>query len=128
MRQDWLDLQRYAVKACRNCGVDALQAILSELKGLIADVPQMLEWTLADDTPVERRDHRMAERKLGAAAGQAPSLARRRTPPPIVEYRASEDGDGEPAPPDAYDLAMEAAHSDARWTRLRFCRGDRAGK
>ena len=113
--RSWLDLQRYAVNACRYCGVDAAaQAILSELKALLADFPQMLQWTLADDTPVANAETMewLKENSVLAAETHAPSLARQEwTPPPIVEYQASENGDGEPATPDAYQLAMEAAQS-----------------
>jgi type VI secretion system protein ImpA len=122
----WLDLQRYAVTACRNCGQDAIaQAIVSELKGLIADVPQILEWTLADDTPTANGETRQWLTENGLMPGAAtpgreappqPQDWARNPPeapePPVILARAAaETVDGGPVPPDAYDLAMEAARA-----------------
>ncbi len=50
----WLDLQRYCVRACSELGgyYDPIaNAVKSMLRGLLADYPQFLEWTLEDDTP-----------------------------------------------------------------------------
>jgi len=49
----WLDLQRFVVEACVALGSDYSAiaiAIRSELRGLLRDLPQLLEATLADDT------------------------------------------------------------------------------
>ena len=47
----WLDLQRYAVRACTELGyAAAAQAIRSELKSLLLDFPEMTRATLNDDT------------------------------------------------------------------------------
>jgi type VI secretion system protein ImpA len=47
----WLDLHRYAVKACEQLGYDAAaRAIKSELRALLTDYPQLPSMTLADDT------------------------------------------------------------------------------
>jgi len=51
----WLDLQRYVVEACAALGSDydlIASAICSELRALISDIPQLLEASLLDDTPV----------------------------------------------------------------------------
>src|SRR2546426_279951 len=46
----WLDLQRYAVRALTEFGYSVIaSAIRSELKTLLADVPQLPQWSLADD-------------------------------------------------------------------------------
>ncbi len=47
----WLDLQRYAIKACDELGYkDAAKAIRSELKAFLLDFPQLPSATLNDDT------------------------------------------------------------------------------
>jgi type VI secretion system protein ImpA len=47
----WLDLQRYAIKACDELGYkDAAKAIRSELKTFLIDFPQLPSATLNDDT------------------------------------------------------------------------------
>ncbi len=47
----WLDLQRYAVKACDELGYkEAAKAIRSELKAFLLDFPQLPSATLNDDT------------------------------------------------------------------------------
>jgi type VI secretion system protein ImpA len=49
----WLDLQRYCVRACTELGsyYDPIaNSVRSMLRGLLTDHPQLLEWTLEDDT------------------------------------------------------------------------------
>jgi len=48
----WLDLQRFAIAGCEGAGNSVVaEAIKSEVKGLLADYPALLEMTLTDDTP-----------------------------------------------------------------------------
>ena len=48
----WLDVQRYAVRACQETGYEAAAtAIRAGLRGLLADYPQLPDLTLLDDTP-----------------------------------------------------------------------------
>lgn len=50
----WLDLQRYAIVACSRLGKDyyAVETALRDaLRGYLADVPQIAEVTMMDDTP-----------------------------------------------------------------------------
>ncbi len=101
----WLDLQRYAVRACRVIGYEsAANAIRSELRALLGDLPRLPEWTLADDTPTanpETREWLKQEGVLpGASAGFSLHPATEATP-----------ADGAAAPPEAYELALEAARS-----------------
>jgi len=47
----WLDLQRYSIQACQELGhTAAAAALLSELRALLNDVPDLPEMTLSDDT------------------------------------------------------------------------------
>jgi type VI secretion system protein ImpA len=57
----WLDLQRFVVQACEALGSDyaaIAQAIRSELKALVTDIPQLLDATLMDDTPAANAETR----------------------------------------------------------------------
>ncbi len=50
----WIDLQRYALTACDALGSDyfpAATAIRGTLRGLLTDLPHLLDMTLMDDTP-----------------------------------------------------------------------------
>ncbi len=121
----WLDLHRYAVIALQVAAREVpMQAILSGLKGLLGDMPFLLEWSLADDTPVANAETMawLKEQSLlpGAPAAAPPPEPETMSipipaaqpdwyPPPASSQRPSEGDGGEPAPPDAYDLAMEAA-------------------
>lgn len=55
----WLDLQRYAVLAAERLGPDTQNvaaAIRSALAALLADIPNLIEASLMDDSPVASRD------------------------------------------------------------------------
>jgi type VI secretion system protein ImpA len=57
----WLDLQRFVVEACDGLGTGyetVAKAIRSALRTLIADIPQLLDATLMDDTPAANADTR----------------------------------------------------------------------
>ena len=115
----WLDLQRYASNAREAVGDEGVaNAIRGGLKSLLADVPQLLEWTLADDTPVANPETVAWLKERGLLPG-AETEAVPAPPPPIWYPPAGPAGsgpaaagaDGEPVPPDAYELAMQAANS-----------------
>lgn len=110
----WLDLQRYAWTACFNSGAQLpAQAIVSELRALVADFPQIAEWTLADDTPTANPETVQWMQQNGVFPAPAAAVIETQPPPPPVEWRPApasvEAANGEPSPPDAYQLAMEAA-------------------
>ena len=49
----WMDLQRYMVKALEGWGCPAVcAAIRAELRALVTDIPEILNWSFDDDTPV----------------------------------------------------------------------------
>ena len=57
----WLDMQRFVVEACEALGrgYEAVaRAIRSELKALVTDIPQLLDATLMDETPVANAETR----------------------------------------------------------------------
>ena len=119
----WLDLQRYAASAVQFAGAEAaLNAILAGLKSLLAELPQLLEWTLADDTPVANQETMAWLKQRGILPGApaetqpappapAPETWYPPAPPPSFDAAPSNGDSAGPLPPDAYDLAMQAAKS-----------------
>ena len=117
----WLDLQRYACYACEFAGHEAVRdAILAGLKSLLADLPQVLQWTLADDTAAANLETMawLKERGVlpGAEAAAEPVAAPVQPmwypPQPVRAASVSEEGAEHAAePPDAYELAMQTAQS-----------------
>jgi type VI secretion system protein ImpA len=105
----WLDLQRYAVKALDEYGYPAIaSAIRSELRSLLADLPQLPQWTLADDTPTANAETQAWLKEVAAPPEQANGFGNLSA---MEENGAAENGTGEPAPPDVFQLAMQAARS-----------------
>jgi type VI secretion system protein ImpA len=122
----WLDIQRYAVKALEQKG-DYFKfvagAVRTELRGLLADLPGLLEMTLTDDTPTANPETQAWIRQeiLPEPAAGGTEAAVISTPTPVaapepvlaVEAPPPEmDGDAPEAvevPPDVFDLALEAA-------------------
>ncbi|HEX5432223.1 MAG TPA: type VI secretion system protein TssA [Bryobacteraceae bacterium] len=106
----WLDLQRYVVRAAEEYGYRAIAAaIRSELRALIADLPQLPTWTLMDDTPTANAETQSWLKEI-AAPSSAQSMEE--SAPMLDEAPAETSApEGEPAPPDTYTLALEAARS-----------------
>lgn len=112
----WLDAQRYAWTACFSTGAQMpAQAILSELRAVVADFPQIAQWMLADDTPAANPETVQWMQQNGVfPAPPAPPVETAPPPPPPVQWTPPpppQNGNGEPSAPDAFDLAMEAARS-----------------
>lgn len=106
----WLDLQRYAWKACYEQGsyYDPIStAVRSELRALLADYPTLVEMTLADDTPTANAET-LAWIKEYVATGSSQPAEPAWAPQPSYTEPAAE---GTEAPPDAFDLAMQAVRA-----------------
>jgi len=87
----WLDLQRYALTACRELGAsyDAVAAALrDQLRVLLAAIPQLPEMTLMDDSPTANPETQawLAEENLLRAAGDAGTA-----PPAMSEQPETHD-------------------------------------
>ncbi len=124
----WLDLQRYMVLACDSMGhVAAANAIKSELRCLLQDMPDMLTMMMMDDTPVAN-----PETQAWISENILPPPPPEPEPQPQPQPQAAEQQDysysydtpatpsyepGQPEverPPDAFDLAMQAARNGDR--------------
>jgi type VI secretion system protein ImpA len=108
----WLDVHRYAAQACAELGyyyAGLETGIKAALRALLTDYPGLLDLTLMDDTPTanaETTNWLKAEVLAGVTAAPAPEPS---YAPPPVEPAPVEVESGEPAPPDAWELAREAA-------------------
>lgn len=115
----WLDLHRYVVRACSEQGSDygaIAAAVRSELRTLLTDYPQLLDMTLMDDTPTANAETLAWLRQEIVPPPPPPSEADPEPEPenPQVEIAAmsaQEDAteEAEDGPPDAYEVATEAA-------------------
>jgi type VI secretion system protein ImpA len=105
----WLDLQRYVVRAAEESGYAAIaQAVRSELRALLADLPALPSWTLMDDTPTANAETQAWLKQIA----EPPALASADSAPVFEEPSpASAVPAGEPVPPDTFTLALEAARS-----------------
>jgi type VI secretion system protein ImpA len=105
----WLDLQRYAVKALDEFGYPGIaSAIRSELRSLVADLPQLPQWTLADDTPTANADTQAWLKEVTAPPQAVNGF---QSMPSMEDTAQAGSAPGEPAPPDAFQMAMESARS-----------------
>ncbi len=117
----WLDLQRYIVQGLEYQGYSAAaEGVKSALKSLLQDQPDLLNMTLLDDTPVANaetvqwiREHVLPPPPEPAAAAPEESTENyyepEPAPVPVFRYEASETPSEGERPPDAFELAMQAA-------------------
>lgn len=111
----WLDVQRYAIRALAELGYDVPAAALrAELRALLADYPELPNWSLSDDTPAANAETQawLKEEILPAPAEQAPVEETYTPPRPRWEEAPAEEAAEQP--PDAYALAMEALRAGRR--------------
>lgn len=102
----WLDLQRQVVRACEELGYSAVaQAIKSELRALLADIPTLPEMTLLDDTPTANTE---TQKWLLEVAG--PPVAASASEPVYIQRELAPEELGEPTI-DSFDIALQAARS-----------------
>ncbi|HSY93962.1 MAG TPA: type VI secretion system protein TssA [Candidatus Binatus sp.] len=105
----WLDLQRFVVEACDGLGSGyeaVARAIRSELKGLIADIPQLLDATLMDETPAANAETRAWLVSLGQAPAEAGAAPEAPLKGPASSNGMGSRWPGQPA--DAYTAALQA--------------------
>jgi type VI secretion system protein ImpA len=113
----WLDLQRYAVRACESLGSEyepVAAAIRADLRALLADYPDLLNASLMDDTPVANLETQGWLKECILPPPPPPAEA---APPPEPESEpepirvaAPQSTNGEKTP-DVVALAMKAARA-----------------
>jgi type VI secretion system protein ImpA len=107
----WLDLQRYAVRACESLGAEyepIAAGIRSNLRALLADYPDLINSSLMDDTPAANAETQtwLKESVVLPPAPSEPEFV----PAPMSSNSQSENANGEKAP-DVLELAMKAARA-----------------
>lgn len=105
----WLDLQRYLLTACSHLpGHDAVAAaVRSELRALLAALPQLSRMTLMDDTPTANEETREWLEQEGLA------------PQPESDETSSADDEAlDVEPSDGSDVLAEALDADADTAQL----------
>ncbi len=106
----WLDLQRYAYRAAYDLGYYQIQAaIRAEINGILADYPGLRQAVLLDDTPSANPETQAWLDEIAPAAPAAASAFALPAAAPQESRVTAQDG--QPQPPDANDLAMEAARA-----------------
>jgi type VI secretion system protein ImpA len=106
----WIDLQRYALTACDELGSDhqaVAEALRAALRGLLTDLPQLLDMTLMDDTPTANAETRAWLRKSVMPDARAASdIGSSDAHSNGAEIRAADDGRVEPRQRDIRALAL----------------------
>ncbi len=110
----WLDLQRYAVRACESLGSDyepIAAGVRSALKALLADYPDLLNSSLMDDTPAANAETQtwLRESILPPPPAPAPSEPEF-VPAAMTSGSQSDRANGEKVP-DVIEIAMKAARA-----------------
>jgi type VI secretion system protein ImpA len=110
----WLDLQRYVGRACYELGsyYEPIRcAVVSVVRGLLADYPQLSELTMMDDTPTANAETVAWLKENVAAAPPAAEAQWTSAPYQPDDEAGSGGGGGSEAAPDTFDLAMQAARA-----------------
>jgi type VI secretion system protein ImpA len=109
----WVDLQRYAVRACENLGSDyepVAASIRSELKALLTDYPDLLNSSLMDDTPAANAETQTWLRENVLPPANPASSEPQYVSATMESGSSSQSANGEKAP-DVVELAMTAARA-----------------
>ncbi|MGC1617919.1 MAG: type VI secretion system protein TssA [Candidatus Acidiferrum sp.] len=109
----WVDLQRYAVRACEALGSEyepVAGGIRSELKILLADYPDLLNSSLMDDTPAANAETLTWLRESILPPSPPAPAEPEFVPVAMSPGSPSENSSGEKAP-DVVELAMKAARA-----------------
>jgi type VI secretion system protein ImpA len=109
----WLDLQRYVGRACYELGsyYEPIRgAVISGVRGLLADYPQLSELTMMDDTPTANAE---TQAWLKEYVVVAPAAEAQYTPTPYQPDAESgrASGTGTELAKDTFELAMQATRS-----------------
>lgn len=113
----WLDLQRYSITALRNLGYSApAEALISLLKGVVTDFPDIVSQTLMDDTPTANSETLNWLNVLFPPPPPPPEPEPVREPEPEPEpvytrpaSRVEVEEETAPGEPDLFEQAQEMA-------------------
>lgn len=112
----WIDLQRYAVSALENLGYTApAQALVSLLKGVVEDFPDLAAQTMMDDTPTANGEtQNWLTYLFPPPPPPAPEPEFEPEPEPEPAYKSSAmrvetEDETAPGEPDLFEQAQEMA-------------------
>lgn len=110
----WLDLHRYGFRACSEQGwyYEGLKkGIVSLVRGVLQDYPDLAKMTMLDDTPTANIETQewITNDVLAGAAAAAPEPGYSSPSPSYNHAPADQDGLG--PPPDAWDIAQQSLRS-----------------
>lgn len=113
----WLDLQRYSITALRNLGYSApAEALISLLKGVVTDFPDIVSQTMMDDTPTANSETLNWLNVLFPPPPPPPEPEPVREPEPEPEpvytrpaSRVEVEEETAPGEPDLFEQAQEMA-------------------
>lgn len=112
----WLDLQRFAVEACAGLGPDyylVARAICGELVSLLTDVPDIVQLTLLDETPVASLETRAWLRELSGGLTDQGPIDLRPLAEQVAEARTEAESEPEPTPEPEEEEAASAEAGEA---------------
>jgi type VI secretion system protein ImpA len=113
----WLDLQRFVVRCCRFTGNENVaRAIVSELRALLTDFPELPNLTLTDDTPAANAETKAWLEEEGLLARPAAAAPPPPEPPPMwsmppPQALPTNGSSGEEPAPDVCEIAMQVLRS-----------------
>lgn len=113
----WLDLQRYVVNALAERGnwfSEVAKAIRTELRGLLVDLPKLLDLSLADGTPVanpETKDWIRADVMAGTVVVQSTAVETVAVIPPGIAETLPPKLEDETRVDDVFENALQFARS-----------------
>ena len=110
----WLDLQRYAGRACYELGSDyepIRNAVISTVRGFLADYPRLVELTMLDDTPTANAETQAWLKEFVMVSPAHAETAYAPTPHQSDAEAESAAAAGVDQGPNTFELAMQAARS-----------------
>jgi hypothetical protein len=110
----WIDLHRYAVRACESLGSEyepVAAGIRSGLKALLADYPDLLNSSLMDDTPAANAETQTWLRESILPPPAAPASSESEFIPAAMSSGSQAENSNGEKTPDVIELAMKAARA-----------------
>ncbi len=106
----WLDVHRYIWNASNEMGYNAVSAsVVSTLRALLADIPEVPTWMMSDDTPTANPETQRWLEEVVILKPPEPVVVEQAAPEPeLITYTppAQIDHEAETAP-DVFDVAKE---------------------
>jgi type VI secretion system protein ImpA len=105
----WLDVHRYIWKAGSEGGYSAVAgAVIATIQALVKDIPEIVTWTLNDDTPAANPEtQKWLEEHVIPKSPEPVAQQAQAEPEPVSNASAAPGEADGAAPPDVLDLARD---------------------